>query len=93
MPPPPPPSPEELCCPITLSLFEDPVLLSDGHMYSRAAIQGWLRRCTGTAARSPVTGLPLCDVTLTPCHLVHNQVLKWCEANGVRLPTRMAAKG
>ena len=79
--------PEELCCPITLALLEDPVVLSDGHVYSRAAIEDWLRRGKGT---SPVTGRELASHVLTPCHLVHGQVVKWCEASGARAPARRA---
>ena len=39
-----PEPPDSLCCPITESLFEDPVVLSDGHTYTRAAAEEWLRR-------------------------------------------------
>ena len=77
--------PEELCCPITLSLFEDPVFLSDGHVYSRAAVEDWLRRGNGS---SPVTGEPLdSSVPLTPCHFMRGKVVQWCEDNGVQAPT------
>ena len=77
--------PEDLCCPITLVLFEDPVTLSDGHVYSRAAIEDWLRRGNTT---SPVTGDVLESAKVVPCHMAHSMVVRWCEANGVRPPTR-----
>ncbi len=43
--------PNELLCPITHSLFHDPVVASDGHTYERAAITDWLK----TSRRSPMT--------------------------------------
>ena len=54
LPPPPPPlkefvearTPESLLCPITLHLFDDPVVLAaDGCTYSRAAIEQHLAFC------------------------------------------------
>ncbi len=44
-----------LLCPISLQLFEDPVLAEDGHTYERAAITEWIHR-NGT---SPLTRQPL----------------------------------
>lgn len=43
--------PPEYKCPITESLFVDPVLLADGYTYERAAIQEWLQ----TNTTSPIT--------------------------------------
>ena len=83
--PPPLSLPEELCCPITWSLFVDPVTLSDGHVYSRAAIFEWLRR---GKCYSPVIGAPLSNVVLIPCHPIHSQVVRWCEDNGLQPPLR-----
>eukprot|EP01083_Nonionella_stella_P090296 252270_1 len=48
--------PRELCCPITLDLMKDPVILmSDGHTYERAALMYWLQ----SNHTSPVTNQPL----------------------------------
>merc|ERR1712190_687874 len=33
----------ELCCPVSLTLFVDPVIASDGFMYEKASIEGLLR--------------------------------------------------
>jgi hypothetical protein len=33
----------DLCCPVSLMLFVDPVIASDGFMYEKASIQGLLR--------------------------------------------------
>ena len=52
-----------MVCPITQDLMRNPDRCSDGFIYERAAIQEWIvsRRKT-----SPMTNLPLNDLTLTP---------------------------
>lgn len=62
--------PLELCCPITLNLFEDPVAAPDGQTYERAAIEAWLDR-KGT---SPMSGLAMSKAMLVPCLLVRRIV-------------------
>lgn len=47
---------DELTCPITLQIFRDPVIASDGHAYEREAIVKWILQ-NGT---SPLTREPLC---------------------------------
>ena len=39
-----PPPPLELCCPITLELFTDPVQTIHGMTYERSAIVEWLKK-------------------------------------------------
>jgi hypothetical protein len=39
-----PPPPPELCCPITLELFSDPVQTIHGMTYERSAIVEWLKK-------------------------------------------------
>ncbi|CAF4064131.1 unnamed protein product, partial [Rotaria magnacalcarata] len=46
---------ETLTCPITLQLFRDPVIATDGHAYERVAIVKWIEK-HGT---SPMTREPL----------------------------------
>lgn len=46
---------DDLICPITLRLFDDPVVAADGRTYERAAIVKWITKC-GT---SPFTRQPL----------------------------------
>ncbi|CAF3342810.1 unnamed protein product [Rotaria socialis] len=48
-------------CPLTKDIFQDPVVLSDGFTYERAAIQQWLD--TGHT-RSPMTNIELTNVAL-----------------------------
>ena len=69
-----------------VSLLEDlVVLVGDGHVYSRAAIEDWLRRGNTT---SPMSGEALDSTRLLPCHMAHSMVVRWCEANGVQTPSR-----
>ena len=47
-----PSPPDELCCPITLQLFQDPVKTLHGQTYERAAIEDWLE----SKSTDPMTG-------------------------------------
>jgi hypothetical protein len=51
-----------LLCPITQELYDDPVTTSDGHTYSRSAIENWLKDHN----TSPATNLQLQNKKLTP---------------------------
>lgn len=44
-------APDDLCCPLSFSVYEDPVVTCDGHTYSRAEIERWFLR----SDRSPIT--------------------------------------
>ena len=47
--------PEDLCCPITFVLMNDPVLCSDGFTYEREAIEEWMiNNPTSPMARTPL---------------------------------------
>jgi hypothetical protein len=54
--------PHEFFCPITLELMREPTLASDGHSYEREALEEWLAQ----ADSSPMTGLPLPNLYVTP---------------------------
>ena len=45
--------PDDLCCPISREIFRDPVVASDGHTYSREAIENWLEKLS--AQKVPLT--------------------------------------
>ena len=75
--PDPPVVPEELLCPITCELMEDPVSTVDGHTYERSAIQKWLR----THATSPVTNERLESKALIPNVLIRGMVRKVKESS------------
>jgi serine/threonine protein kinase len=59
-----------LICPITCSLFSDPVIAEDGHTYDRSAITDWIQR-NGT---SPLTRTSITIEGLRPNHLARNLV-------------------
>lgn len=54
--------PINLCCPISHSIMNDPVIAYDGHTYNRPEIEAWLR----TNKRSPIENTPLENITLIP---------------------------
>ena len=51
-------APEGFICPISLCLFTQPVLASDGRAYDRPSLVAWAETCqsTGHPFASPVTG-------------------------------------
>lgn len=74
--------PKDLCCPITLALFQEPFIAADGHTYERAAIERHLRVNT----TSPMTGADMTHNTLTPNHSMRSQVAQWRSAGSVAAP-------
>lgn len=79
-PPPVLPLLEDLQCPITMMLFEDPVMLvGDNSIYSRAAITEWLRHNN----TSPLHGTELntqANLTLIPLPAIAAKVERYREA-------------
>ena len=77
------PTPEEvnLMCPISLDLFEDPVVASDGHTYSRAGIEWWLKKGNNS---SPKTREPL-ERGLFPNRAVAQNVQQYKTTVGLKL--------
>lgn len=73
--------PEELCCPISGELYDDPVLLVEsGQTYSRKSIEEWF----GKGHRScPLTGKELISLNIAPNYTVKGLVQTWLEKNGV----------
>ena len=67
---------DELLCPITTSLFVDPVVTADGQTYERSAIEKWFASGHSTA---PLTGEPLAHTFLTPNVLVRSQCVRLRE--------------
>ena len=70
--------PENLCCPISMEIMEQPVLAADGFTYDRHAIEAWLARGKTT---SPTTGAPLAHV-LTPSRIVKSMIAEYKESKG-----------
>ena len=57
--------PEDLICPITQEIMENPVVAADGHSYEQSEILEWLQKGKKV---SPLTGEPLKHDTLIENH-------------------------
>ena len=73
--PEPPEPPEELLCPITQELMDDPVVATDGHTYERHAIERWLLK----KRTSPKTNEELFNTMLIPNHDKRGIIRAWQE--------------
>lgn len=60
--------PHELLCPVTMNLFETPVIAEDGHTYEKDVILEWIRQSEvrGVEALSPVCRSPISRDGLIP---------------------------
>ncbi|KAL0305589.1 UNVERIFIED_CONTAM: U-box domain-containing protein 17 [Sesamum radiatum] len=72
--------PKDFCCPISLDLMQDPVIVSTGQTYERAAIARWMEEGHSTC---PKTGQMLVHTKLVPNRALRNLILQWCMANGI----------
>ena len=69
--------PEELMCPITRTMFRDPVVVVDsGHTYERSAILSHFRR---NGAKDPLTGLALSSKKVMTIWAVRQIVQAWLD--------------
>ena len=68
--------PQEMVCPITGEIMEDPVITVDGHSYEREAIEEWFSR---GRIISPLTGSPLGTTHLTPNHALKKAIAELIE--------------
>ncbi|CAA2953871.1 U-box domain-containing 17 [Olea europaea subsp. europaea] len=72
--------PKDFCCPISLDLMRDPVILSTGQTYDRVSISRWMDEGHGTC---PKTGQMLVHSLLVPNRALRNLIMQWCLANGI----------
>ncbi|KAK8989523.1 hypothetical protein V6N11_063945 [Hibiscus sabdariffa] len=72
--------PKDFCCPISLDLMRDPVIISTGQSYDRSSIARWMEEghCT-----CPKTGQMLIHNRLVPNRALRNLIMQWCTAHGV----------
>lgn len=71
--------PHDLCCPISLCLFSDPVVASDGHVYERESIQGLIGHCSEQKRLvSPLTR-EILQPSLFPAHEHRRRAHEWRE--------------
>ena len=67
--------PDSFVCPVTLKLFVDPVICSDGHSYERVAIEDWIEK-KGT---SPITNQIFTTKEVIPNITLRKAVEDWKE--------------
>ncbi|XP_057429317.1 U-box domain-containing protein 17 [Lotus japonicus] len=74
--------PKDFCCPISLDLMRDPVIISTGQTYERSSISRWMEEGHTTC---PKTGQMLGHNRLVPNRALRNLIVQWCSAHGVPL--------
>ena len=74
--------PDDLCCPITFELMNDPVFTADGETYERSAIEEWFSQTPeGATPMSPVTNEPLQHTRLVPARMARRLIASWRSAH------------
>jgi len=75
--------PVDLTCPLTFSLFRDPVVLASGHTYERSAIEEfWSQR----PLANPLGGAPLANAVMLINFMARSQVDAWLDAHPDDVP-------
>jgi hypothetical protein len=74
--------PKDFCCPISLDLMRDPVIISTGQTYDRSSISRWMDEGHTTC---PKTGQTLVHTRLVPNRALRNLIVQWCSAHGIPL--------
>ncbi|KAI3948437.1 hypothetical protein MKW98_019187 [Papaver atlanticum] len=77
------PIPADFCCPISLELMTDPVIVASGQTYERLFIRKWLDLGLTVC---PKTRQSLAHTNLIPNYTVKALIANWCESNNVKLP-------
>ncbi|CAN8251423.1 unnamed protein product [Cochlearia groenlandica] len=77
------PVPCDFCCPLSLALMTDPVIVSSGQTYERVFIEKWIDMGLMVC---PKTRQSLSQTTLTPNFIVKAFIANWCESNNVNPP-------
>lgn len=80
------PLPADFCCPLSLELMTDPVIVSSGQTYERAFIRKWLDLGLTVC---PKTRQSLLHTNLIPNYTVKALIANWCEIYKVKLPDPM----
>lgn len=78
--------PADFCCPLSLELMTDPVIVASGQTYERAFIRKWIDLGLTVC---PKTRQILAHTNLIPNYTVKALVAHWCESKGVKLPDPM----
>ncbi|KAL0902879.1 hypothetical protein M5K25_028441 [Dendrobium thyrsiflorum] len=72
--------PKDFCCPISLELMRDPVVVPTGQTYDRHFITQWI---AGGHQTCPNSGQNLGNAVLIPNRAIRSVISHWCAANGV----------
>lgn len=80
------PIPADLCCPLSLEIMIDPVIVESGQTYERAFIRKWIDLGLTVC---PKTRHTLAHTNLIPNYTVKALIANWCESNNVKLPNPM----
>ncbi|CAI9775618.1 unnamed protein product [Fraxinus pennsylvanica] len=78
--------PADFCCPLSLELMTDPVIVASGQTYERAFIRNWIDLGLTVC---PKTRQTLAHTNLIPNYTVKALIANWCESNNVKLPDPM----
>ncbi|CAN0863856.1 U-box domain-containing protein 4 [Linum grandiflorum] len=77
------PIPPDFCCPLSLELMTDPVIVASGQTYERAFIKSWIELGLTVC---PKTRHTLGHTNLIPNYTVKALIANWCDINKVKLP-------
>ncbi|XP_024019770.1 U-box domain-containing protein 4 [Morus notabilis] len=77
------PIPPDFCCPLSLELMTDPVIVASGQTYERAFIKNWIDLGLTVC---PKTRQTLAHTNLITNYTVKALIVNWCESNNVKLP-------
>lgn len=75
--------PKEYCCPLSLELMADPVILASGQTFERVFVERWLEQGNLSC---PVTKHVLSHKSLIPNFALRSSIATWCKGNGVPIP-------
>ncbi len=86
--------PDDLICPLSLGLLEDPVLAMDGITYSRKSIEQHIDWCAskGKPLFSPMTNEPMDGALLVPIVLVRRMVSEYAQEKRKQLEASKAGR-
>ncbi|KAI7736031.1 hypothetical protein M8C21_033552 [Ambrosia artemisiifolia] len=77
------PIPPDFCCPLSLELMTDPVIVASGQTYERSYVRKWLDLGLTVC---PKTMQTLAHTNLIPNYTVKALIANWCESNNIKLP-------
>ncbi|CAA2989675.1 U-box domain-containing 4-like [Olea europaea subsp. europaea] len=75
--------PADFCCPLSLELMTDPVIVASGQTFERVFIRNWIDLGLTVC---PKTRQPLSHTNLIPNYTVKALIANWCETYDVKLP-------